>query len=132
MNDKIIKDYLDQSQKKTRSCQDLVFSFIDEYFEKNNIEPNDSIVYKKADIDRRLFSKFRKTGYNLSKNNILKLCIALELSLDDTVEVLQSAGYYLSNNKRFDLILRYFISKGDYDIFKINNCLSANQEAVLC
>ena len=118
MND--IELYLNQN--KTRSCYEMIFSYIDDYFIKNNID-KDSCIYNKANIDRRIFSKFRYGNYNLSKNNILKLCIALELNLDEVNQVLESAGYSLSMNKDFDLILRYFISNKIFDFQKINECL---------
>ena len=118
MND--IELYLNQN--KTKSCSEMIFSYIDDYFIKNNID-KDSCIYNKANIDRRIFSKFRYGNYNLSKNNILKLCIALELNLDEVNQVLESAGYSLSMNKDFDLILRYFISNKIFDFQKINDCL---------
>ncbi len=126
-----LMNYLNQS--KTTSFYKLVFDYIDKYFEKKNEVCKDSFVYNRAGIDRRLFSKFRSDeNYNFSRNNILKLCIALELNLDDTTKLLESAGYYLSTTKEFDLILRYFIAKGDYDIDKINDSLFALTNTVLC
>lgn len=119
-----IKEYLNQT--KTTSFYDLVFGFIDRYFDERNEVCKDSLVYNRAGIDRRLFSKFKcNANYNFSRNNVLKLCIALELNLDDTCKLLESAGYFLSTTKEFDLILRYFISKGCYNIDKINESLYA-------
>ena len=119
MND--IELYL--NQQRTKSCSELIFEYIDRYFINKNITPKDSYIYKKADIDRRLFSKFKYGNYNLSKNNILKLCIALELNINETNQVLERAGYTLSTNKIFDLVLRYFIINKDYNILKINEQL---------
>ena len=119
MND--IELYL--NQQRTKSCSELIFEYIDRYFINKNITPKDSYIYKKADIDRRLFSKFKYGNYNLSKNNILKLCIALELNINETNQVLESAGYILSTNKIFDLVLRYFIINKDYNLLKINEQL---------
>ena len=124
MNDKELiqlEEYL--NQKQTKSCSELILAYIDRYFDINNLSPKDSYIYKKADIDRRLFSKFKIGDYNLSKNNIIKLCIALELDINETNEVLESAGYTLSTNKVFDLILRYYILNKDFDLSKINEQL---------
>ncbi len=119
MND--IELYL--NQQKTKSCRELIFEYIDRFFKDKNISPKDSYIYNKANIDRRLFSKFRYGHYNLSKNNLLKLCIALELNINETNKVLGSAGYILSTNKEFDLILRYFIINKDYNLQEINEKL---------
>ena len=120
----ILKSYLNQN--KTTSFYDLVFNYIDEYLDNKNLVHKDSIVYNRAGIDRRLFSKFRSNeNYSFSRNNVLKLCIALELDLDNTCMLLESAGYSLSTTKAFDLIIRYYISNGIYDLDKINESLYA-------
>ena len=119
MND--IESYLDC--QRTKSCQELIFEYIDRFFKNKNISPKDSYIYKKANIDRRLFSKFRYGNYNLSKRNLLKLCIVLELNINETNKVLGSAGYILSTNKEFDLIIRYFIINKDYNLQRINEQL---------
>ncbi|MDO4996366.1 MAG: hypothetical protein Q4E69_04235 [Bacilli bacterium] len=120
----ILKSYLNQN--KTTSFYDLVFNYIDEYLDNKNLVHKDSIVYNRAGIDRRLFSKFRSNeNYSFSRNNVLKLCIALELDLDNTCILLESAGYSLSTTKAFDLIIRYYISNGIYDLDKINESLYA-------
>ena len=126
---KDIELYLNQT--KTKSCSELIFHFIDKYFDERNINPKDSYIYNKANIDRKLFSKFRYGDYNLSKKNILKLCIALELNLDEANQVLESAGYSLSKNKKFDLIIRYFIVNNEYDLNIINTCLFTYTETDL-
>ena len=99
------------SQNKTKSFRELLFSFID----KSGLK--DSDVYRKAGIDRRLFSKVRcNENYVLCKENILKLCVSLGLNLDDTSKLLESAGYSLSTTNNYDLILRYCIINKIYDI----------------
>lgn len=103
---------------RDESFCEMLFRIIDEKGLK------DSDVYKKANIDRRLFSKIRSNiNYAPSKYTAVALAIALELDLDETNVFLKSAGFALSNSNNFDMIIKCLIEKGLYDINQINAVL---------
>ena len=119
-----VKDYL--SHNKSKDFNELLFSYIDKSGYK------DSEIYKKADIDRKLFSKIRCSNtYIPRKNVIIKLCLSLKLDNHDFNKLLNSAGYSLRKSSEFDLVIAFCLDNNIYDINVINEYLYSCTNAVL-
>lgn len=108
------------------SFSETLFAMIDERGLK------DSEVYKRANMSRQHFSKIRnKRGYHPKKQTVLALAVALELTLDETRLLLERAGYAMTHADERDVIVEYYIGRGDYDIYEINLALYAFDQPLL-
>lgn len=92
----------------------------------------DSEIYKKANVDRKLFSKIRNNAdYQPSKRTALAFAFALELDLEETEDFIGRAGYRLSHSNKFDVIVEYFLINKNYNVFELNEVLFAFDQPLI-
>lgn len=92
----------------------------------------DSEIYKKANVDRKLFSKIRNNkDYKPSKTTALAFAFALELNIDETKDFIGRAGFALSHSSKFDVIVEYFLVNENYNVFELNEVLFAFDQPLI-
>ena len=131
-------DLHDKKKRKGKRSLEDAFKELDESFSERLLRlidergRTDVEVYKGANLDRKLFSKIRKgNGYQPSKSTAIALSLSLQLNLDDTLDLLKTAGFTLSGSSRSDVIVQFFIERENFDIFAINHALFTYEEKLL-
>jgi len=120
-------DTLDERLKNLdMTFQEYLFALID------NAGYKDSYVYKRANLTKQTFSKIRSDReYHPSKSTACALALALQLNLDETLDLLKRAGYTLSNSSLFDVIIQFCIEKKEYNIVMVNLYLAEQNQELL-
>lgn len=109
---------MDSLKKADAGFSERLLQLIDQTGQK------DSVIYKKANISKQHFSKIRNNpNYQPTKTTAIAFALALELNLEQTMDLIGRAGFTLSKSSKFDLIIRYFIERQEYNVVAINVAL---------
>lgn len=113
-----LEDYINKERNEETFSSRLLY-----YIDRSEL--SDAKIYKRAGIDRRHFSKIRcDRYYQPKKPTAIALCLALELNLEETMELLGMAGYSLSSSDTGDLVVKFCIERGIYDLIEVNTALN--------
>ena len=115
----------EELEKELKKQEPDFYDYLLAYMDKKCIA-DEAELYKKAEVNRATFSKIRsmrKTKYRPGKPTVIKLCLALELTADETQEMLHTVGYGMSNSSMVDKIIMFFIKHNEFDIFAIDDII---------
>lgn len=113
-----------------KTCEETFSQALNSLMIEKDMDAKD--VYKRANMDRKLFSKIRNNmDYKPSKVSAVALAIGLKLNLEETKEFIKKAGFALTHSQKFDVVVEFFIKKGNYDVFEINQALFEHEQPLI-